>query len=565
MDIIKTLNSIYKKKELNYFLILLGGGTIVTLLDLISFLFIIPLFNIIFLDQNIIFFNIKIDIVDNNIKVLVIILFVLLFIFKNLLIIYYNYIYVNFFKNIKTRISGELFKKFLNQDYIFLTKDSSKNLLQKITHDVDNLDSLLNAFIILFVEILFVIGILIILFLTNSKIFLLSLFTFSIVGSLYFMLVKNKIKSWSAEYHQNIGIVNNTIIEGMSGFKDIIFYNLKDYFYNKLNSNKASANHFVARLNFLNQIQKYWLEIVGVIIISLSLLYFTIINLDIFELLPILGLFLISMFRLLSSLGKIFATSQNLKFYYPSLQSVKDYLVNLKIKKNIISDEKFNFVKNIKFNNVSFNYTPETPPILKNINLEINKNEFILITGKNGSGKSTFLNLISGFLQPTKGQIIIDDMFDIFQNKEFLIKNSSYVQQNIFLLDTTILNNITLFNDKLIDNNKLNSIIQLLQLKEYFKNLPGNLNYEVGFNGLKLSGGQKQLISLARALYKDSDILFFDEPTSALDKNVKNLFVKSLDLLKGNKTIFIITHETEIFNDYYDRIINIDNNQIFIS
>ncbi len=565
MDIIKTLNSIYKKKELNYFLILLGGGTIVTLLDLISFLFIIPLFNIIFLDQNIIFFNIKIDIVDNNIKILVIILFVLLFIFKNLLIIYYNYIYVNFFKNIKTRISGELFKKFLNQDYIFLTKDSSKNLLQKITHDVDNLDSLLNAFIILFVEILFVIGILIILFLTNSKIFLLSLFTFSIVGSLYFMLVKNKIKSWSAEYHQNIGIVNNIIIEGMNGFKDIIFYNLKDYFYNKLNSNKASANHFVARLNFLNQIQKYWLEIVGVIIISLSLLYFTIINLDIFEILPILGLFLISMFRLLSSLGKIFATSQNLKFYYPSLQSVKDYLVNLKIKKNIISDEKFNFVKNIKFNNVSFNYIPETPPILKNINLEINKNEFILITGKNGSGKSTFLNLISGFLQPTKGQIIIDDMFDIFQNKEFLIKNSSYVQQNIFLLDTTILNNITLFNDKLIDNNKLNSIIQLLQLKEYFKNLPGNLNYEVGFNGLKLSGGQKQLISLARALYKDSDILFFDEPTSALDKNVKNLFVKSLDLLKGNKTIFIITHETEIFNDYYDRIINIDNNQIFIS
>ena len=104
-----------------------------------------------------------------------------------------------------------------------------------------------------------------------------------------------------------------------------------------------------------------------------------------------------------------------------------------------------------------------------------------------------------------------------------------------------------------------------MQLKEYFKNLPGNLNYEVGFNGLKLSGGQKQLISLARALYKDSDILFFDEPTSALDKNVKNLFVKSLDLLKGNKTIFIITHETEIFNDYYDRIINIDNNQIFIS
>ncbi len=565
MKIIKASRSIYTKKELSLFFIILVGGTIVTFLDLISFIFIIPVFNIIFLNQNINFLNIEINIIDTNIKLVVIIIFALLFILKNLLIIYYNYIFVDFFKNIKIKISNKLFNLFLNQEYIFFLKNSSKNILQKIKDDIYGVDALLNAFVILFTEILFVIGILCILFFANYKIFLLTFLIFLIVVIIYFQLVRKKIKHWSYSYHQSVGNINNIILEGTNGFKDIVFYNLKNNFFNNLNTNTTSAYHRLARLNFLNQIQKYWLEIVGVTIVCLVLFYLVITRLDIFKLLPVLSLFIIAIFRLLSSFGRIFAQGQNIKFYYPSLESINKYLEDLKIKKDVTSHKEFKFNESIKFYDVSFNYSSDSTPVLKNISLTIYKNEFIVIMGKNGSGKSTFLNLVSGFLQPSNGRIVVDSQYDLFSNKDSFIKNASYVQQNIFLLDTNIINNIVLTDDKLIDHTKLNQIIKLLQIEEYFKNLPYQLNAKVGTNGLKLSGGQKQLISLARALYRDTSILFLDEPTSALDKNIQNLFIKALSFYKGKKTILLVTHDVESFSGYYDRIINIDSNKILIS
>ena len=565
MKIIENLRAIFTKKDFFFLYILLISGTVVTVLDLISFVLIIPLFNIIFLNENINFFNIKFNIIDTNVKLLVIIFFVLLFIIKNFLIIFYNYIFVNFFRNIKTKTVNKLFNLFLNQEYILFLKNSSKNTLQKMTDNVNHLDILLNSIIICFVEILFVIGILGILFFTNYKIFLLTSLIFLIVGTVYFQLVRKKIKLWSKIYLQSIGNVDKIILEGINGFKDIVFYDLKNNFYNDLNTNAANANHYLSRLNFLNQIQKYWLEIVGVTIVSLALYYFVTTNFDIFKLLPVLSLFVISMFRLLSSFSRIFATSQNIKFYYPSLVFIKQYLHDLLIKKEMIRNKEFKFTESIKFENVSFNYSLNTPSVLKDISLTIYKNEFIVIVGKNGSGKSTFLNLISGFLQPTYGKIIIDNKYDLFSNKDFFISNSSYVQQNIFLLDANIINNIVLTNDKLIDSVKLNKIMSLLQIEEYFKNLPDQLNTQVGVNGMKLSGGQKQLISLARALYREAETLFFDEPTSALDKNIQNLFIKVLDTLKRKKTIFLVTHNVESFSGRYDRIINIESNKILIS
>ena len=565
MKIIQDLRSIFTKKEFIFFYIILISGVAVTLLDLLSFLTIIPLFNIIFLNQEISLLNIKLSTVDINFKLLIIIFFSLLFIIKNFLIIFYNYKFINFFRNIKTKVANKLFNTFLNQEYILFINNSSKNILQKTKDHVNHIDILLNSFIIIFVEILFLIGILVILFFSNYKIFLLTSSIFLIVGIIYLKLVKKKITQWSQSYHQYIGYIDNIILEGINGFKDIVFYNLKNNFSKNLDVNISNANHYLSRLNFLNHIQKYWLEIVGVTIISLALFYLVQTDLNVLKLMPVLSLFVISIFRILISSSRVFAAAQNIKFFYSSLESVKKYLEDLQIKKTIIYNKEFKFDESIKFDNVSFNYSVNSPSILKDISLTIYKNDFSVIVGKNGSGKSTFLNLVSGFLQPTEGKIIVDNQYDLFANRESFIQNSSYVQQNIFLLDANIINNIVLTNDKLIDSVKLNKIISLLQIKDYFKNLPDQLNTQVGVNGMKLSGGQKQLISLARALYREADTLFFDEPTSALDKNIQNSFIKVLDSLKRKKTIFLVTHDVGIFSGCYDRIINIDSNKILIS
>jgi ABC-type multidrug transport system fused ATPase/permease subunit len=291
---IQDLKSIFTKKELIFFYIILILGTVVTLLDLISFLAIIPLFDIIFLNQEINFLNIKISIIDTNFKLLVIIFFLLLFIIKNFIIIFYNYIFINFFRNIKTKIANKLFKLFLDQEYILFINNSSKNIFQKIKDNVNHLDILLNSFVIVFIEILFLIGILVILFFSNYKIFLLTSSIFLVVGIIYLKFVKEKIVYWSQGYHQSIGYIDNTILEGINGFKDIVFYNLKNIFSNNLDVNVSNANHYLSRLNFLNHVQKYWLEIVGVTIISLALYYLVKTDLNIVRLLPVLSLFVIS-------------------------------------------------------------------------------------------------------------------------------------------------------------------------------------------------------------------------------------------------------------------------------
>ena len=162
MKIIENLKLIFTKKEFFFFYIILISGTLVTVLDLISFVLIIPLFNIVFLNENINFFNIKLNIIDTDVKLLLIIFFVLLFIIKNFLIIFYNLIFVNFFRDIKTKVINKLFNLFLKQEYNLFLQNSSKNILQKMTDNVNHLDILLNSFVVCFVEILFIIGILII-------------------------------------------------------------------------------------------------------------------------------------------------------------------------------------------------------------------------------------------------------------------------------------------------------------------------------------------------------------------------------------------------------------------
>ena len=163
MKIFKSIRIVCTKKELNFFIVILFGGVAVTILDLISFVLIIPVFDIIFFNKSINFVNIKIDIIDTHTKLIVIGLFFLLFSIKSFLIIFYNYIFVKFFKKIKIKISNKLFNLFLNQEYIFFLKNTSKSILKKITDDANNLDIFFNSFVILFVEFLFVIGILLIL------------------------------------------------------------------------------------------------------------------------------------------------------------------------------------------------------------------------------------------------------------------------------------------------------------------------------------------------------------------------------------------------------------------
>ena len=179
-----------------------------------------------------------------------------------------------------------------------------------------------------------------------------------------------------------------------------------------------------------------------------------------------------------------------------------------------------------------------------------------MIKGQNGSGKSTFVNLISGLLNDYSGEILFDNKN--YRNLKNIVGFFSYVQQDLFLLDDTIENNIILkIEEKTKNENKkrMELLNQMLHFDKYFNNLREGLNTLVGPSGKLLSGGQKQIISIARALFDDKKQIFiFDEPQSALDEfateNLENILN---DLTKMGKTILVISHDDEFFKNGFTK------------
>jgi ABC-type multidrug transport system fused ATPase/permease subunit len=560
MNLIKALMFILKnKKDFFYFQIILLGIILTTILETFSIAIIIPVFDIIFLEKipenN--FFKFENFQFNSTLKILVLCAFFFTFFIKSIFIICFNYFFINFLTRLNINISNRLFSLFLEQDYIFFLKEKTKYFLNQITDDVQKLQSFLLSLINLLTEIIFVFIISIFLVLINYKIFLFCFFIFFFSIFIYFYIFKKKIDNWSSTNIESSMKIKNLVIEGINGIKDIIIYKMSNSFSNLFYSFSTSLNTSRSRIDFLSNVQKNWLELVTIFAMSLASIYFVIYDLNVNNYIPIFGVFTFALFRLLNSFNRIVVAAQNLRYTYVPFISIVKQLQNFESFRKISVNNNIQFQESIEFKNVNFFYQSESHLILNNINLKIKKNECIGIFGDNGSGKSTLLYLFSGLIRPTSGIILLDGKHNLFENRVELNEKFSYVQQNIFLINSTIKHNICLEKDHEIDNLKFDKVVFDLQLNLFFKALPDKLNTVVGTNGLNLSGGQKQMISLGRALYKDSEILILDEPSSALDYINTDLVKKVIKSLKNKKTILMVTHESNVFNDCFDRVINL--------
>ena len=208
----------------------------------------------------------------------------------------------------------------------------------------------------------------------------------------------------------------------------------------------------------------------------------------------------------------------------------------------------------MKINKLS--YTEDSFDILKNINFEISKGDFIGIMGDSGSGKSTFLDIISGLYKNYEGEIVINGSLVDF-NKESINKLVSYMPQETMLFNVSIKENIISGND--LDENKLNKVIDIAEVSEIILNTKNGLDYKVGKNGNLLSGGQRQRIALARALYKNTEIILLDEATSSLDLNLDRKIFDKLKVL--TKTLLVTSHSISSIMDA-DTIYLFENGEI---
>ncbi len=227
------------------------------------------------------------------------------------------------------------------------------------------------------------------------------------------------------------------------------------------------------------------------------------------------------------------------------------------------SVSKLNFDKTIQLKDISYNYPKDTKCVLDQLSLTIKKGETIGFIGESGSGKTTLIHLILRFLTETEGSLLVDGIPINQENEAAFQKNIGFVQQNVFIKNGTITENIAFGESpEKINIEKLQKAIDQAMLKTFVNENPKGLSMQLGENGARLSGGQKQRIGIARALYKDADILIFDEATSALDMDTEKVISSSIaKLAQLDKTILIIAHRITTLNSC-DRIYDMKNGKI---
>jgi ABC-type multidrug transport system fused ATPase/permease subunit len=277
-----------------------------------------------------------------------------------------------------------------------------------------------------------------------------------------------------------------------------------------------------------------------------------------------LGVIAFSAQRLLPLAQKIYYSFSLMLAHKQSVLDVVDF-IDIETDQGTLSEKKdLPFNESIILKDIKFGYsTKNKKTIFENINLKIEKKSKICILGKTGSGKSTLVDLIIGLLKPDKGQVLVDktNIEDSIQNWQ---KKISYVPQTTFLTDSTILENITFGMSNVdIDFKKLDKAIKIANLEDMINNLPEKLQTKIGERGVMLSGGQVQRLGLARAFYRDFEILILDESTNALDADTENLVYLNIKTEFADKTIFSITHNKEL-SKKFDIILELDNGKIEI-
>ena len=470
-------------------------------------------------------------------------IFVFLFIIKNIYLVFYYWWISKFTWNIYSISSKYLLKKYLSNSFVFFKKNEASQLVQNVFIETRNFAATFSSLLIIIFESFVLVSIVFLLFSIEFKITMLTLFIFSIIMLAYHKLFSQTFNKWGSQRHESSTQALKTLNETFSGIKTIKIFNVEKTF-NKMFANYINRFSSVATKHsaFINY-PKIVLEMSAITIIFSSLIIINNSNLDLESIIPFFGVFIAGAFRLLPSVNKLMMSFNNISFHKTSINMmIKEYdkseiTIDKTIYKNII------FEKEIKIEDLSFSHN-QKDVIYDKENITINKFDFIGIYGESGSGKTTLVDIIIGLYKPNKGKLIVDGK-EISTSEEIQgwQKKIAYVPQSTFLFNGSIENNVSFeFNKDLIDTKKVVQSLESSQL-EKFVNEKKKFNYIIDEGGGNLSVGEKQRIGIARALYKNPELIILDEPTSALDSDTAKNLIKFFSELRKRRTLIIISHD----------------------
>ena len=383
--------------------------------------------------------------------------------------------------------------------------------------------------------------------------FKLTIFSFSSIALIYLfisVITKSYLNRFGEIIRKESGRVIKSLQEGFGGIRDVILNNNASYFIENFRSSDLPVRFSNANIQVLEQSPKFFVEAFAICAMVLLTLILDDNKENTSLLLPSIAALVFAAQKLLPLVQQSYSGWSIMKGNIASANDALN-LLELDPSAHNVSDglDKINFNNKIQIIDLSFKYKSSKkevlPNILNNLNIEINRGDRIGIVGSTGSGKSTFLDIFMGLLEPSSGSIIVDNTKLNKSNIKSWYKKISHVPQNIFLSDVSVMENIAI--GKNLDDIDLNKVVQAAKkanIHSVIKELEDKYLTNIGERGIRFSGGQRQRLAIARALYDESEIIVLDEATSALDDGTESNIMKSINELSDEVTIIIVAHRT---------------------
>ena len=483
----------------------------------------------------------------------------LLYVIKNILLIQISKLQIRYSFAINEQISNDYYRDLIESDLVYFNSQDSTHIMNNIMGATLNFSESILLSSVLFISEWFIVTILLgVVLIFQPWLFL---FVFIVLvptaGALVYFN-KKSIEEISKEEHELIPKIYENINHLTRGISTIKLWSSESYFIKNYQVFRdrvyALKSNIYLKSNYI-PVRTY--EVIAIAGLLCVVVYGTYVGLEVSSIVAYISIYAAVSFRVLPSINRIITSSNNLA----SRSHVLDYLIANKTNNKVDSRRsQLEFNHQIELSKADFFYSG-CDPVLSSVSMTISKGDFIGLIGESGSGKSTVLHLVSSLLIAQKGQLKIDGVLIDSSNVSDYRYLFSYVNQDVFMLNDTILKNIA-FADANPNQAKIEDCLNKVNLTNWVESLPNGIHASIGELGSQISGGQRQRIAIARALYKDSEIFLFDEISNNLDEESKAEILNTMKAIKKEgKTAIFVTHnreELEICNVIY----SIENNKI---
>jgi len=474
---------------------------------------------------------------------------IFLYALKNAFLLLLVYVQNRFIALNRNKLISQVLREFLNRPYEFYLDADIPTVFRLTDSDIPNVFNILMAIISLVSESIVFVLLCIVMIATDWKLLLFLLVVFGILSFLIIKVLKPRLAKLGEKNQSIQSKIAKWRIQAIYGIKDVKVLHREAFFADNYEQSGKIGAGYAERHAVLNNLPRLLIEtvfmasVLGYIVVYISL------GNDASSLVPMLTTFAIAAIRMMPSVNRINTYLTDISFFRPCLDYVYENMnineISRKTNQTLQpadDTKKMQLQKCIALNDIVYAYPNTDKLIFDKANMIVPYGKSVGIMGPSGAGKSTIVDILLGLLKIREGSITCDGV-NIFDNYPAWLAQIGYIPQSIYLVDESIRNNIAFgIAEEKIDDNRIWQALEEAQLKEFIKGLPEGLDTAIGDRGIRISGGQRQRLGIARALYHNPEILVFDEATSALDNETEAAVMEAINSFHGRKTMVIIAH-----------------------